>query len=43
MKSLSVSAIILAVNNKEKPDYDFFCMTKGDQESKTDQGKEFLN
>lgn len=43
MKSLSVSAIILAVNNKEKPDYDFFCMTKGDQESKTGQGKEFLN
>lgn len=43
MKSLSVSAVILAVNNKEKPDYDFFCMAKGDQESKTGQGKEFLN
>lgn len=34
-KSLSISIINLAINNKEKTDYNFFWMGKGDQERKT--------
>lgn len=35
LKFLSVSIIILAINNKEKTNYNFFWMEKGDQEKKT--------
>jgi len=35
LKSLSVSIIILAINNTEKTDCSFFWMGNGDQERKT--------